>query len=277
VSVIGPLLLSGLVIVLSGPYLVSAGRRMERHVPPPVAARTRQARRAGGKALGRGVRSARHVTGATVPRIVASAASANWLASREHKRAEGQNRPPRRPVLARMTNFPRTTDPDPPEPGTVADVIPMAAAAGRSRSMPAPPPAPPYRPRSAAAPAPAQERTPAMTSPGTGAGADLFAALGVLLGHARAGGIRAKQRTMATTAEAFDFQGGQLDSFAVALSEPDAHYPPHVWEQVQRAAAHLHAASQCMADGSSAVSALIATTLGEVGANSPHHRELAEH
>jgi hypothetical protein len=248
VTVIGPLLLSLIVAGMASPYLVSAGRRIERNAPPPVARRAVRSR----QAAVRGVRSARH---ATVPRIVATAIAQDWQSRRRPPRGPAQVRPAAKPVRpANASGGAAVTSLGAPRPHPV-------------RSMP-PPPEPSKPARRPA------ERKPDVTVPGTGASADLFAALGVLLGHARSGRIRGKQRALVSVAEALDYMSGQMGSFATSLSEPGQHYPPVVWEQVERAAAHLKAASSCTAEGASAVAALIATTLGEAGDSTPDRSEL---
>jgi len=116
-----------------------------------------------------------------------------------------------------------------------------------------------------------------MSTTATGAGADLFTAVQQIIGHAEAGGIRAKLRALIQLAEAHDYLSQAMEGFARRMAEPDQGYPAGVWEPVAAASAHDKAASMSAGEAVSALTAMLAMTLDEAAQSSvrvPHHDEL---
>jgi hypothetical protein len=114
------------------------------------------------------------------------------------------------------------------------------------------------------------------TSSGAGAASDLFAAVNVITGHARAGGMRSKGRAFAAFHEGFGQMAAALEQFARDLQE-NSQYGPEVWEPPMQGANHLRAAAAAMGEGSSALTALARTPMGEVATssvNAPRREEI---
>jgi hypothetical protein len=114
------------------------------------------------------------------------------------------------------------------------------------------------------------------TSTHGGSGSDLHSAVATLTGHARAGGMRSKGRAFAAFHEGFGQQAAGLEQFSRDLQET-GRYGPEVWEPALKAAAHMRAAAAEMGEGSSALSALARTPMGEVATsnvNAPAREEI---
>jgi hypothetical protein len=208
-----------------------------------------------------------------VSHIVAGAIATDWVARREHVRVNGKPvKPPRRRLLERLV-FPGKLVPaaasangSAPQPAATTPAAPTAAPASSSKPQPAPATAAPGR------------TPPAMptTTSGAGAASDLFAAVNVITGHARAGGMRSKGRAFLAFHEGFGQMAGGLEQFARDLQE-NSQYGPEVWEPAIQAAAHLRAAAAQMGEGSSALTALARTPMGEVATssvNAPRREEI---
>lgn len=150
---------------------------------------------------------------------------------------------------------------------------PDELAARRTRP---PAPVPPDPPPAANGRTPQPVTTSAVPAQ-SGASADLLTALQQVIGHAKAGGLQAKQRAVKTLAEAHEYFASQIGEFARYLSEPDAGYPSSIWEPLSAMAAHDKAAAMKAGESDSALSALSAMSVGDLAGSAvraPHHREL---
>jgi hypothetical protein len=136
----------------------------------------------------------------------------------------------------------------------------------------------PIRPVAAAQSAPtAPKETPEMSTPSTGAGADMFSAAQQITSQARAGGIRAKQRAIQTLQEGMEYIAGQISSLATHMSEPDQHYAPTIWEPLAKGSAQAKGAASSFGESSAALSSLIGMNVGELAdspVQAPNHKEL---
>ena len=121
------------------------------------------------------------------------------------------------------------------------------------------------------------QQAPVTAAGSSGAGADLFAAMRVLVTHAVSGGLQSKQRGLATLAEVLEYQAAVLDELAQRLAEPDQGYPASVWEPVTTSAAHVRGAQSKLGEASSALTHLVSLSLGEASATGqkiPHHEQI---
>lgn len=121
------------------------------------------------------------------------------------------------------------------------------------------------------------QQVPVTAAGSSGAGADLFAAMRVLVTHAVSGGLQSKQRGLATLAEVLEYQAAVLDELAQRLAEPDQGYPASVWEPVTTSAAHVRGAQARLGEASSALAHLVSLSLGEASATGqkiPHHDQV---
>lgn len=233
--------------------------------------------------------------------IMAQAWADNYVAKRAHIRDQkaavapppatppAAVKPPRRPLLERLTSPGRPLPGVGPEPAPAAQPAPAPRRAdGRSPAVWPParpaevPRQPPVQPRLVPVPDPPSGRTDTMTTTAppsaapTGAAADMFSAASTLNGHARAGGIHGKLRGEKVYGEALAHIAAALEQFARDMQET-GRYPAMTWEPVITAAAHVRAGGLAMGEAVNALSGLMKMPLGELAASpvrAPHHDEL---
>lgn len=108
---------------------------------------------------------------------------------------------------------------------------------------------------------------------GAGAAADLFGAVNVLTGFARAGGIRLQQNATLTLDEGFKQQAAAVDAHGKWLQET-GRYPSDVWEAWLLAAAALRVAAARMSESGAGITSIMRTPGGEMNGRAPHQNEL---
>jgi hypothetical protein len=285
----GAVLLAALIGALTVGYLGHVSRQVADHGTPGA----RRVARGGRQAAGQGRRAAQK----TVAEIWAEVRAADWLERRHSARERRASRPGTaatagRGVMATARGIGRAARATGRGSTRGLSAIRRRLPVTVAVEKPGQPPAPPA-PAGAPAPGRPPSATPHATQPGrgsdpvsavwhdpstdsvrpdtsngsgaaTGAGADLFTAIQVVLTHAMAGGLRSKQRAVKTLSDSFDYIHQQLQAFARQMSEPGQHYGPEVWEPLTRMAALCKAASSAGGESGSALNSLAGMNVGEL-------------
>lgn len=230
----------------------------------------------------------------------------DWLKQRDHDRKNGTTAPsrgrrhsdgfasvtridtrkgPRQPAAAaaggRGARWPlRLKDPAPTSPGP-PPATGYGGGLGQARQNGPPAPPPPAAPPSPSTANGSSGRTATMAAAGTSTGAaeQLIQGINQIHAAAASGNIHAKHAAIKAYVEGAQRFSATMAMLGRQLAEPGMHYGPEITEPLNKMAVHLQAAAMAGSESDTALTTLLAMSVGDLansGRQAPHYAELSE-